>query len=628
MPLIASHGVRIRSTRVVALLLIGAHVFSAAALGDDSIPYFAAPHYYPGVPILTFDQRRQGLSEIGSEYSLDGLRGARVEGKLLRNGYNTVLSVGYKLSRNKQSESVLRLSLYSALSTPMQMPDELRRVSRGIRFRAAAETDPITLIVEVWGKTDDEPLVRESRTITAGPMREFQVLTDMTRATETRVRVQQNPSDCDCVNRRRGTILLDDFYLIDGSSTPFRPPENDQQFLDWLKQSGVRYFLWNYREIGTDHAVVLEKGRPESFVSVSGLGMAMAAYILAVDTGQLSETEAITRITKVLSWLAGQNWYDGSSGWHGFPYHYFDVTGEPKWPAVSTVDWAICAAGIRTARVRFSSDPAISSLADELLGRPRWQKAVDDDGKVIMGFEAADGHPDPYRWGLAFSEETELVYLEALASNLINPSILRSIQRKKKGIFYPSWFGSGFTYNWLQLWTGPVLPYARNSRRAYLYDAKTSLRAFGRPIMGLTAAATITEVDRNGFFLREEYFSNQGSEAHGTDDPSEVVQIAPAPYGAALALSFAPEEAMAALREFVELGYLHPYLGLPDTVRIVGLRDEMVPVPSWTHFDLNIGAMMMAIDQYQNNSIGVLYRSDPRIEKGLEALQASAALAF
>ena len=76
-------------------------------------------------------------------------------------------------------------------------------------------------------------------------------------------------------------------------------------------------------------------------------------------------------------------------------------------------------------------------------------------------------------WADAFSEETEIIYLEALASGKVDDLDLDRIYRSKKNGFYISWYGSGFTYNWLQLWTGPKEPYLSNSVSAYQYDAST-----------------------------------------------------------------------------------------------------------------------------------------------------------
>ena len=190
------------------------------------------------------------------------------------------------------------------------------------------------------------------------------------------------------------------------------------------------------------------------------------------------------RILSILRWFQAQNWFDGSGGWHGFPHHYFNQDGSYLYQDVSTIDWAICAAGIRVARQFYSQNQELVAIATELLERTQWEKSIGDDGRIAMGFDGKTGNINDYRWGLAFSEETELVYLEALASGRVSSEVLDLIIRNKKQGFYPSWFGAGFTYNWLQLWTGPIEPYAGNSRMAFEYDANTCDSKFEKQLMG------------------------------------------------------------------------------------------------------------------------------------------------
>jgi hypothetical protein len=102
---------------------------------------------------------------------------------------------------------------------------------------------------------------------------------------------------------------------------------------------------------------------------------------------------------------------------------------------------------------------------------------------------------------------------------------------------------------------------------------------------------------------------------------AEVIQISPATYGAVLALPFQPSDAIQALREYTKLGYYHPLLGLPDNIRINDLPQNLdVPAPNWNTYDINIGPIAMAIDQYQQNIISNYYMSDSAIVQSLESL--------
>jgi hypothetical protein len=311
--------------------------------------------------------------------------------------------------------------------------------------------------------------------------------------------------------------------------------------------------------------------------------------------------------------------------------HYYNINGTGKWPndisAISTIDWAMCAAGIRVVRQKYSGDSEISSICDELLNRPQWQEVVAKNpsnsyqfGRIVKGFRATTGEKDGGVWADAFSEETELIYLEALASGKVNDLDLSRIYRQKKGGYYVSWFGAGFTYNWLQLWTGTQEPYKSNSVAAYQSDAIASNSKFGRPLMGLTACSTISNIENDGFISWKNYISNQGSFVSGANT-AEVIQISPAPYGAALAIPFQPTTAIRALREFVKIGYYHPLLGLPDNIRMTGFSQNLqVPAPNWDTFDINIGPIALAIDQSQQNVISGYYTKDNAIVTSLQKL--------
>ncbi|MGC9342638.1 MAG: hypothetical protein ACP5E3_08065, partial [Bacteroidales bacterium] len=177
-------------------------------------------------------------------------------------------------------------------------------------------------------------------------------------------------------------------------------------------------------------------------------------------------------------------------------------------------------------------------------------------------------------------------------------------------------------YNWLQLWTGSLEPYRSNSIAAYTTDAATCVDKFGLDLIGLTACATIQDVTENGFINWSRYISNQGSNISGAPT-TEVIQISPAPYGAVLALPFIPDKAIEALRGYVDIGYYHPLLGLPDNIRLSNLPIGLSPSPNWNTFDINIGPVALAIEQYTENRIAALYLGDTAIQTNLSLLTES-----
>jgi hypothetical protein len=564
------------------------------------------------VPILTSDQRTYGLSEFGSEYAIVSSKSTGALVTLLGKK-DLVLVVDIGREKDSSVNTKFLLSMWGELDHKASLPEPLRTTVKSLKMELKS-LYPITVTARLFDKNDKE-LVKESFSVKE-TLSQFIVNADFKHVAYLELEVETPSLSGDL--RKVNKLQIDNISLGQESDTKFTPPSKEQDVLLWLMQSAFFFFDANYQSFNLSQSFVSERQDRSDVASVSGLGYALAVYILAIEYEYMSKDEVKKRTVAILRWLNDQNWLNGDQGWHGFPYHWLTMNKKPHWPSVSTVDWAILAAGLRVTRQYFKENKEIVNLATSLLKRPDWTKAIDPNGKIAMGLKASDGNMDPYRWGLSFSEETELVYLEAVATKQLAPEIFSSIVRNKKHGFYPSWFGSGFTYNWLQLWVGDKTPLFNNSRAAYLYDLATSKEVFGKSYIGLTAGNTMTSLDPNGFANKKQYFSNQGSVAHGTDNDKEVVHAAPAPYGSLLALPFIPEEALNSIKNYIDLGFNHPYLGLPDTIRLGGLPNGVEPVPSWVHFDLNIGSGALAIDLYQNQIISNLYMNDVEIKESFK----------
>lgn len=561
-----------------------------------------------GILFFNANQGKRFSTEFNTQLSPYSAEGGAVLHARKMNKKNPYLEI---VSESKRGNYGVRFSVFKSLSDSYRLPAALLEIINGIRFTAVGRGED-TLFVRVLDFRKNI-LVEKSFMLEKNTVKSF-VLSFLS----------ENAKEIVFFGRASGNNTdqafgLDDLYLKTSSSSKFSPPENEAEFLSWLKKASYNSFDWNYVSFGGEKGVVVEHHETLEKISLSGLGYAYAIFVLAGQDGYIAPEIAKRRINTMLNWQIDQNWFDGSGGWHGFPHHYFKPDGSYYWADVSTIDWAICAAGLRVVKQFYAADKDIGQKIDTLLSRPDWKAAIDGKNKIVMGFEGLTGKMNPYRWGLAFSEETELVYLEAVASGKLSESIYSGITRVKKNGFYPSWFGAGFTYNWLQLWTGPRDPYKSNSVFAFKNDAETAARAFSSPLMGLTACETVQTFDVDGFFSWTKYISNQGGSIHGAG-AGEVVQISPAVYGAALALPFTRTEAMHALRAYVKMGFYHEYLGLPDNVRIAGLPEGISPAPNFNSFDINVGPMILAIEQVQENRIGTLFLKDVSIENGFSKL--------
>lgn len=563
--------------------------------------------YNLGILIYNASQGSEFWSEFNTRVGFVAVEGASVNFKRTFLNKNPYLEcIGEGTSGNYG----MRLSLFRSYLDDQTLPAKISSRVTGLRFSAMGYSEA-PLLVQVFDVNGNK-LAEETFQLDAHTFRSYEMAFHDVNAKEVKITAMVGSDG------KVSTFGIDDIYLMTTETDPFTPPQSDAEFLSWLKEASYNFFEWNYVETGSDLGVILENYKDEDKVSLSGIGYAYAIYIIAGEEGYISREVAQARVKQMLNWQRNQNWFDGSGGWHGFPHHYFKPDGSNLFPDVSTIDWAICAAGIRVAKQFYINDSKITQMADELLARPDWKSALAENDKIVMGFKGDTGEMNDYRWALAFSEETEIVYLEAVASGDLNPSVFDAIVREEKAGFYPSWFGAGFTYNWLQLWTGAQEPYKANATAAYSIDASTCLEKFGIPVMGLTACATIKEASSDGFINWGQYISNQGGLVRLAT--GSVIQISPAPYGAALALPFTYDKAMMALRSFVELGHYHEYLGLPDNVRLRDLPKGQQPAPNWNPFDINIGPMILAIEQVQNNRVGALYLQDEDVSVALEGL--------
>jgi hypothetical protein len=592
------------------------------------LPNLSVPVHYPGIAIYTADMGKNRSTEVNSEWVIRNSQYTNVSSEIIRNGYNALHKIDFSGFNTTTDYFEFVVAIHGKLINRVPVPDEFLENLTGISFRAVSYGVPINITLEAF--SNNGTLIKsENFAITTDAMKTFTMaITDQNLH---HISFKTLGSNQDISTFKQGALGIDDIYLNNDSTAAFQPPLNDAEFIEWLKKSSINYFLWNYRDVGNGRGVVLEASDETSRVSLSGLGYAYANYILAAHENMITSQLAKERILSILKWQQAQNWFNGSGGVYGFPLHYYNADGSGLYQndaaAVSTIDWAICAAGLRTVRQKFLADAEIVSICNELLNRPLWQETIHSNtsdsyrfGRISKGLNANNGAKNGQVWADAFSEETEIIYLEALASSKVNNLNLGRIFREQKGGYYVSWFGAGFTYNWLQLWTGSKEPYKSNSIAAYQSDATTCNSQFGKPIMGLTACGTISNVTNSGFINWDKYISNQGAFVSGANN-AEVIQISPAPYGAVLALPFLPTNAIQALREYVKIGYYHPLLGLPDNIRINDLPQNLdVPVPNWNSFDINIGPIAMAIDQYQQNIISNLYRNDSDIVESLQSL--------
>ncbi len=666
----------------------------AAKRAEEDAEYASAKTPVAGIPLLVFDGAREDRTQLNSKYTVTGAERYSLKSK----GFNRYLEISVGPNETVELDAEVPKELWNTANFKVYgygLKYEVLQVGAesGTQIEIAVKNEngfPLTVFnkIEPISSTGEGSVSHIVPTTVGGA-----TATDCARIVITIENQSTEPL----------VLRLDDIVLYDDRSTPatFVPGSSETELLDWLAESSYRFFDWNFvLNSGNTSGVFLEEqsglnrsaSRDLEKVSLSGQGMSIAVTILAAEAGFIDASTAEDRISKVIQWLENLNndtdgngigdLNDGKKGWHGMPSHYYHANGDLylSQMALSTIDWAMCAQGLRLAQQYYSSNITIDTKVENLLTQVDWEAfvmpvkegTVDPQDPADLHFrnggriafdlnqQTGDLNLDGNAWGQAFSEETDLVYLEALAANMdselaelpfieidINKVIytdesgrpIKVINRKWKDGFFPSFFGAGFTYNWMQLWAGSKeleydgndvyqgisstvnTKFYDNSVMAYTADYNAVKTQFLQPFMGLTAASTVSSINKEGFVDYGQYISNQGSFKH-IAKPEEVVQVAPAAYGAALALPFIKVEALEALQAYVDLGFYHEYMGMPDNVVFRGIGG-LEPLPNWNHLDINIAPLAMSINQTRNNIISTTLMSSEHFREAYEIIYSS-----
>jgi hypothetical protein len=198
----------------------------------------------------------------------------------------------------------------------------------------------------------------------------------------------------------------------------------DRELLMRVQRAHFQYFIDLQ---GPTTGLVLDRSRVDSPASIAAIGFALTAYPVAVEHGWLKRCDAAAYTLKVLKTLwrtpQGQQ-VEGTSGFHGFFYHFLDArTGlritDPAFgkSELSSIDTALLMAGVLFAKNYFGQncreENQIRSLADKLYCRVEWNWLLNDKGLLHAGWTPEHGLiPNAYQ-GLS---EAHLLYALALGS--------------------------------------------------------------------------------------------------------------------------------------------------------------------------------------------------------------------
>ncbi|AEK61556.1 glucoamylase family protein [Collimonas fungivorans] len=412
--------------------------------------------------------------------------------------------------------------------------------------------------------------------------------------------------------------------------------------LDMLQRESFSYFM---HETNLENGLVVDKTATDWPASIAAVGLALAAYPVAVERGFIGRAAARKRVLLTLRffWSSPQGPEPDATGYKGFFYHFLHMqTGRRAWQCeLSTIDTTFFLAGALAAGCYFD-DPAnaeeseIRRLADALYLRVDWQWAQDGGGAVSMGWKPESGFL-PNRWD--GYDEALLLYILGLGSPS-HPLPADSYcdwafayqWQQSYGIDY-FYAGSLFTHQLSHIWVdfrgiqdGAMrtkgIDYFENSRRATLVQQQYAIAnpggfsGYGEYCWGITASdgpgPSVLEIKG---VKREFYDYVARGVPHGPDDGTI------APWVVVASLPFAPEIVLPTIDYFVHQVGLktgNPY-GFKATFNPSYPCNSANPygwISPW-HFGIDQGPIILMIENYRSEMLWSLMRNCPYIANGL-----------
>ncbi|MEO8626491.1 MAG: glucoamylase family protein [Betaproteobacteria bacterium] len=417
-----------------------------------------------------------------------------------------------------------------------------------------------------------------------------------------------------------------------------RQPDVD---LAKLQRESFNYFV---QETNASNGLVRDKNEPGWPASIAAVGLALAAYPVAIQCNFITRAWAIERVLATLRffWNSPQGREPDATGYRGFYYHFLDMqTGRRVWQCeLSTIDSTFLLAGALTAGAYFDADTAaeheIRTLAHALYRRADWQWAQNHGATVTHGWKPESGFLE-YRW--EGYDEALLLYILGLGSPT-HPLPESSYAAWASTYRWESCYGQDylfagplFTHQLSHVWIdfrgiqdafmrGKGIDYFENSRRAsyvqrqYAIDNPLKFVGYGDRCWGVTACEGPGPRTLKVDGIERQFFDYLGRGVpYGPDDGTL------APWAVVASLPFAPEIVLPALDycvHDVRLMDSNPY-GFKASFNPtypVNSDNPYCWVSPW-HFGLNQGPIILMIENYRTGAPWRWMRNCPYIVSGL-----------
>jgi len=365
---------------------------------------------------------------------------------------------------------------------------------------------------------------------------------------------------------------------------------------------------------------------PNSYTSVTNVGLYLMCVVSAYDFKFITREEAIGRIKKTLSTL------EGLEKWNGLFYNYYEtISLKNSGQFVSSADNGWLVAGLIVARSAFSE---VSPQADNLIKGVDFSKLYDKfEGQLFLGYEGDKGKLSPYHYGTFYTEPRVASYI-AIAKGDAPPQhwfkMYRSMpadwswqtqqptagkERNYENVkvpenyyvhdnfkYIPSWGGSLFE----ALMPSLVLKEQELGKKGLAVNNKTmvdahiwyALKQQKYPLWGISPCA----IPGNMSGYAEYGVPFLG--VKGYEDLSVVT-----PHASFLALSVRPKEAIKNIRKFAAIPDMYGEYGFYDAYNV---KNDVIAAK---YLCLDQAMSFISLDNYLNNgAIRNRFHQDPMIK--------------
>ncbi|GAB3943484.1 glucoamylase family protein [Spirosoma harenae] len=420
----------------------------------------------------------------------------------------------------------------------------------------------------------------------------------------------------------------------------------DNAFLDSLQRDTFQYF---WATSNSENGLVPDRAPTRSFASIAAVGFGLTSYLVGVERGYITRTQAAERTVKTLRFFAQAPQSDKTTavaGYKGFFYHFLDMkTGDRfKQVELSTIDTALLLGGILSCQTYFDKNTPIETeirqLAEQIYGRVDWTWIQPRKPYVSMGWHPEKGFIQADWKGY---NEGMLLYILALGSptHPVGSDVWTAWTKTypwanfqgQQHVNFDPLFGHQYSHIWIDFrgiqdsyMKGKGIDYAENSRRAtyanraYCFKNTGKWDDYSSTIWGLTAC----DGPKDTTVANQHFFSYRARGAASTQIVDDGT-IAPTAAGGSLA--FAPEICLPALKAMkTKYGSkLYGEYGFRDafnpTYKYASAYANGPTTNGWFDVDylgIDQGPILLMAENLRSNFVWNLMKRNPHIQKGLK----------